>query len=90
MEIVARLNNLVGKRGLVPVRCGAHSFEVPCEFLAVEPAKRLPMEADDENGFQSLVTRSPFTVRFENDILLDGSNARVISGRNISSIMGAA
>jgi hypothetical protein len=90
MEIVARVNNLVGKRGLLPVRCGAHSCEIPFEFLAVAAAKRLPMEADDEPGFQSLVTRSRFTVRFENEIRLDGSNAGVISGHYISRIMGAA
>jgi len=47
----------------------------------------LPAEADDVT-IQAAITRSRFVVRFDEGTLIDGSDTRVISGRDISLIRG--
>lgn len=81
MDTFTRLNNLVGKEGLLKV---PHD-ELRFTFLTVDPAPTLPAEADDET-FQIAISQSSFEVRFDKGILIDGSNTRVISGRYISRI----
>ena len=78
------MNALAGKQGLLKVRYGG---EVGFTFLSVYPAPELPAETDDE-GIQTAITRSQFLVRFDEGTLIDGSDRRVISGRDISLIRG--
>jgi hypothetical protein len=84
VDILSRLQNLVGKHGLVKI---AHAGEVGFTFIAVHPALGLPLNGDDDE-LQDSITRSEFTVQFDEGILIDGSNRRVISGSYISLIRG--
>ena len=84
-KALTRLNALVGKQGLLKIR---FSGEVGFTFLSVDPAPDLPTETDDET-IQFAITRSHFLVRFDDGILIDGSEERVISGRHISLIRGS-
>ena len=81
---LARLKALTGKQGLLKIR---YAGEAGFTFLSVDPAPDLPMEADDE-AIQTAITRSRFLVRFDEGTLIDGSDRRVISGRDISLIRG--
>jgi len=81
---LSRLKALTGKQGLLKIR---YAGEVGFTFLSVDPAPDLPMEADDE-AIQTAITRSRFLVRFDEGTLIDGSDRRVISGRDISLIRG--
>jgi hypothetical protein len=85
MHTLAGLDNLRGKRGLVPISCGAECFEVGVTFLSVTPAEGLSTETD-EFGFQDAITGSQFLMRFDPGVLIDGCNTRVVSGRYISRI----
>ena len=78
------MNALTGKQGLLKIR---YAGEVGFTFLSVDPAADLPAEADDE-AIQAAITRSRFLVRFDEGTLIDGSDTRVISGRDISLIRG--
>ena len=80
----SRLNALTGKQGLLKIRFAG---EVGFTFLSVDPAPDLPMELDDE-AIQMAIDRSRFLVRFDQGTLIDGSDTRVISGRDISLIRG--
>ena len=84
VDILSRLQNLVGKHGLVPI---AQLGEVGFTFVAVHPAPNLPPNGDDDE-LQRAITQSEFTVQFDEGILIDGSNRKVISGRYISLIRG--
>jgi hypothetical protein len=84
METLSRLNALTGKQGLLKIRFAG---EVGFTFLSVDPAPDLPTEGDDE-AIQTAVTRSRFLVRFDEGTLIDGSDTKVISGRDISLIRG--
>jgi hypothetical protein len=84
MDIMTRLQNLIGKKGLVNV---AQAGELGFTILAVHPATSLAAEGDDAE-FQDAITKSDFTVRFDDGILVDNSNVRVIAGRYISLIRG--
>jgi hypothetical protein len=65
-----------------------HSFgEVGCTILSVDPASDLPVEADGES-IQTAISRSKFRVRFDEGILIDGSDVKVISGWYVSRIKG--
>jgi hypothetical protein len=86
MEILTRLNNLAGKHGLLPVRCGVECFKAEFTFLSVNPAEGPPTETD-AYAFQDAVSNCQFTVRFDNGTLINGSGTAVISGRHISRIM---
>ena len=81
---LSRLRALTGKKGLLKIQ---YAGEVGFTFLSVEPAPDLPMEADDE-AILTAITRSRFLVRFDEGTLIDGSDRRVISGRDISLIRG--
>jgi len=81
---LSRLNALTGKQGLLKIR---YAGEVGFTFLSVDPPTDLPTEAGDE-AIQAAITRSRFLVRFDEGILIDGSDTRVISGRDISLIRG--
>jgi len=83
MDALTRLNNLVGKKGLLKI---ANHGEVRFTFLSVDPASDLPTEADDD-AFQDVITQSSFKVRFD-EVTIDGSDTRVISGAHISRIFG--
>ena len=80
----SRLQALTGKRGLLKIR---FAREVPFTILSVYPAANLPIETG-EQAFQMAITRSSFLVRFDDRILLDGRDTRVISGYDISLIRG--
>jgi hypothetical protein len=82
MDTLSRLNNLVGTRGLLKI---ANSGEVGFTFLSVDPPPDLPTEADLE-AFHNAVTLSSFRVRFDDGILIDGSDTKVISGHYISRL----
>lgn len=82
--ILSRLNALTGKQGLLKIR---YAGEVGFTFLSVDPAPDLPAGTDDE-AIQAAITRSRFLVRFDEGTLIDGSDTRVISGRDISLIRG--
>lgn len=84
VDILSRLQNLVGKHGLVPI---AQVGEVGFTFLAVHPAPNLPPKGDDDE-LQRAITRSEFTIQFDEGMLIDGSNRRIISGLYISLIRG--
>lgn len=84
METLSRLNDLIGKQGLLKIR---FSDEVGFTFLSVYPAADLPTEADDE-VILTAILRSEFLVRFDEGNLIDGSDTKVISGRDISRIWG--
>ncbi len=81
---LSRLNALTGKQGLLKIR---YAGEVGFTFLSVDPAPDLPPETDDE-AIQAAINRSRFRVRFDKGTLIDGSDTRVISGRDISLIRG--
>jgi hypothetical protein len=81
---LSRLNALTGKQGLLKIR---YAGEVGFTFLTVDPAPDLPTDTDDQ-AIQTAITRSRFLVRFDEGILIDGSDTRVISGRDISLISG--
>jgi hypothetical protein len=83
VDILSRLVNLVGKKGLLHAQAG----EVGFTFIAVHPAANLPMNGDDEE-LQRAITQSEFTVQFDDGTLIDGSNRKVISGFYISIIKG--
>jgi hypothetical protein len=83
VDILSRLLNLVGKQGLLHTSTG----EIEFTFVAVHPAPNLPTNGDDEE-IQRAITRSEFTVQFDDGILIDGSNRKVISGFYISLIRG--
>jgi len=84
VDIPSRLQNLVGKKGLVKI---AQFGEVGFTFIAVHPAPNVPLYGDDDQ-LQSAITRSEFTVQFDGGMLIDESNRRVISGLYISLIRG--
>jgi hypothetical protein len=85
MEILSHLNALIGKKGLLKVRSAG---EIGFTFLTVYPAPDLPTEADDDS-IETAITRSQFLVRFDGGTLIDGSDTKVVSGRDISLIKGA-
>src|SRR5664279_4533155 len=80
METLSRLNALIGKQGLLKIRFAG---EVGFTFLAVYPAPDLRAETNDE-AIQTAIARSQFLVRFDEGTLIDGSDTKVISGRDIS------
>jgi hypothetical protein len=83
-KTLSRLNALAGKRGLLKIQ---YAGEVEFTFLSVDPAPGLSMELDDQ-AIQTAIDRSRFLVRFDDGTLIDGSDTRVISGRDISLIRG--
>jgi len=85
VDIPSRLRNMVGKRGLVKI---AQAGEIGFKILAVHPADDLPQRGDDEE-FQRAISRTDFTVQFEDGFLADGSSRTVISGFYISLIRGS-
>jgi hypothetical protein len=88
VDIPPRLRNLVGKRGLVMLKAnGAAAREFEFTIVAVHPAPDIP-EIGDDDVLQRAITRSEFTVKFEDGTLIDASNYKVISGRHISLIRG--
>jgi hypothetical protein len=84
VDNLSRLNNLVGKQGLLKLQSAG---EVGFTFLSVSPATVLPTEQDDA-AFQGAITRSEFVVRFDEGTLINGSHTKVVSGRYISLIKG--
>jgi hypothetical protein len=84
MDTLARLNNLVGRRGLLKLK---YAGEVGFTFLSVAAAAPTDTDQDDA-AFHQTITQSEFGVRFDEGIVVDGSNTRVVSGRYISSISG--
>ena len=84
LDLLSRLQNLVGKQGLLKI---ANAGEVGFTILAVHPAKNLP-ETGGDAELQRAVTQSDFTVQFDDGVLIDDSNRKVISGRYISLIRG--
>lgn len=84
VDILSRLRNLVGKQGLLKI---AEAGDVGFRFLAVHPSTKLPPTGDDDD-LQSAITRSSFTVQFDNGLLINGSNMMVVDGQYISLIRG--
>jgi|HubBroStandDraft_6_1064221.scaffolds.fasta_scaffold806062_1 hypothetical protein len=83
MDILSRLNGLVGKDGLLKT---TPAGEFRFTFRAVHPPANLPSSETDENAFQLARTRSEFTVQFVDRTLIDGSNTKRVSGFYISKI----
>ena len=81
---LSRLQALTGKKGLLKIRLAG---EVPFTFLSVYGPADLSSITDDQE-MQTAITRSSFLVRFDDGTLLDGSDTRIISGRDISLIEG--
>ena len=81
MDVLPRLNGLVGKDGILSTSAGEFRFT----FLAVNPPAKLPSEMG-ENAFQLAVTQSEFTVQFADGTLIDDSNTKKVSGFYISKI----
>lgn len=81
---LSRLQVLAGKKGRLKIRFAG---EVPFTFLSVEPRADFPSQTDDQE-IHAAIMRSSFLVRFDDGILLDGSDTRVISGHDISLIKG--
>jgi hypothetical protein len=84
LDILSRLLNLIGKQGLVKI---AQAGEIGFTILAVHPAPDLPARGDDDE-LQRAITRSDFTVQFDEGTVVDGSNRKIISGQYISLIRG--
>ncbi len=82
MDMHTRLKTLVGKKGLLKV---ANHGEVGFTFLSVDPAPDLPEESDLE-AFHNAITLSSFRVLFDDGVLIDGSDTKVISGYYISRL----
>lgn len=88
VDILSRLQSLIGKHGLVMLKVpGEVGREFDFTFIAVHPAPNLPPKGDDDE-FQRAITSSEFTVQFDEGVLIDGSNRKVIPGRYISLIRG--
>lgn len=81
MDTLLRLNNLVGKQGLLKTQLGEPRFT----FLSVNAVPPLPCE-DSEEAFQKAIGRSSFEVRFDEGVLIDGNVKMVVSGFDISRI----
>jgi hypothetical protein len=82
MDMFSRLNELVGTKGLLKI---ANNGEVGFTFLSVDPAPDLPEESDLE-AFHKAISLSSFRVRFDDGVLIDGSDTQVISGYYISRL----
>jgi hypothetical protein len=80
MDFLSYLRTLVGQPALVAVRYAQQAEGI---VVAVEPTTDMPPATIPHAG-RIAIDRSQFTVLFSNRDLLDGSNTRVISGRNIS------
>jgi hypothetical protein len=77
---LARLRSFIGRRGLLPVRsANGFSGDVPVTFIGVTPPRNISEETDLDT-FNALISRSEFTVRFDDGTLLDGRNTRSVSG----------
>lgn len=88
VDILSRLQNLVGKHGLVMLKApGEAGQEFEFTILTVHPGRNLPPKGDDD-ALQLAITQSEFTVQFAEGTIIDGSNRKVISGRYISLIRG--
>ncbi len=88
---LSRLLALIGKQGLLPVRAAdGWADEVRFTFLSAEPPSELATgEDDDDQDIQAAINRSHFLVRFDEGTLIDGSNTKTISGRDVSRIIGS-
>jgi len=84
MNTLWRLKALTGKHGLLKIRFAG---EVGFTFLSVEPPPDLLAETNDQE-IQTAITRSRFLVRFDEGTLIDGTDTRIISGRDISLVRG--
>jgi hypothetical protein len=82
MDTLARLNSLIGTRGLLKI---ANHGEVGFTFLSVDPAPNLPAESDFE-AFHNAISLSSFRVCFDDGVLIDDSDTKVISGYYISRL----
>jgi len=77
----SRLQALIGKQGI--------AFETRFTFIAVHPPSDLSAAEDDhDEDIEMAINRSHFLVRFDDGVMIDGSNTRIISGRDISRIIG--
>jgi hypothetical protein len=82
-DTISLLKNLVGEKGLMPVRdpTGLH-IEVGFTVLSVEP----PTETEDD--IQRAIDKSRFTIRFDQGTLIDGKSAGVYWGSAFSKLTG--
>jgi hypothetical protein len=75
-DILSRLQNIVGKHGLMPI---AQVGEVAFTFLAVHPAPNPPPKGNDEE-LQHAITRSEFTVQFDEGVPITAATAKLFWG----------
>jgi hypothetical protein len=89
MQTLSRLNRLVGKQAFV--KLPLQDAEVT--LLSVDPPTKYPAKLDDDPiaslmDMGRVIDGSRFTVRYQDGILVDGSDTGVISGWYISRIKG--
>jgi hypothetical protein len=82
-DVISRVKNLVGEKGLLPVR-DSTGFRGEAGFTvsAVEP----PTEAEDD--IDSTINKSRFTVRFDQGTLIDGNDTGAFRGSAFSKLTG--
>ena len=74
-EVDKRLQEFVGTNGLLLFRQpGGHALELKYTVIAVTPAK------DEYDNFEQSINFSDFNIRFDNDIMIDGSAEMTIPG----------
>jgi len=84
MNNLTRIQKLKGIRGqTVPIpREHGHSWEAPYTIERVVLPDYIP-EGNDPYTFDALIRASRFLVRFDEGVLIDGSNTRLLSGSEI-------
>jgi hypothetical protein len=83
VDNLTRLHKLKGVRGqLTRIDRDGHSWEAPYTIEKVMPPDHIP-EGNDPRTFNALISASSFLVLFDEGILIDGSNTRLLSGSEI-------
>src|ERR1700733_12341244 len=84
MDNLTRLRKLIGIHGqLTPIlQSDGRTWEAPYTIEAVAPPDHIPT-GNDPNTFNALIDASRFVVRFDEGVLIDGSNTRLLSGSEI-------
>jgi hypothetical protein len=84
MTNLTRLQKLKGIRGqTIPIPQGdGHPREVPYTIEQAVPPDHIP-EGNDPHTFNALISASRFLVRFDDGVLIAGSNTQLLSGSEI-------
>ncbi len=80
---LSRLQNLVGKRGMLKLK---RNGEVPFTFVSAFPPEAALLKKLEGMSFRHATELTDFLVRFDEGTLIDGSNTARVSGAHFSQI----